>query len=133
MTDLAGPMELTQSRADVWQRKPIRWGDVALFLLFCVFTFIWMLPALWSLITSFREEADIQRQLITLTPTALTLELLRADPRRRTGRSMVRQQHRGGRHSHHRPDSSSARWRPLRSLVFRSGASGRFTCSRSSE
>ena len=33
-----------------------------------------MLPALWSLITSFRHEADIQRQLITLTPTTLTLD-----------------------------------------------------------
>jgi multiple sugar transport system permease protein len=49
--------------------------DIAtLYLLFCLFTFIWMMPALWSLITSFRYEADIQRQLITLVPTRLTFE-----------------------------------------------------------
>ena len=37
----------------------------AIFLtLFCGFTFLWMLPALWSLVTSFRYEADIQRNLI---------------------------------------------------------------------
>jgi multiple sugar transport system permease protein len=42
-------------------------------LLFCVFTFLWMLPALWSLVTSFRYEADIQRQLIGL-PFPVTLD-----------------------------------------------------------
>ena len=74
MTALARPLELASSDADVWWRKPINWGNVALYLLFCLFTFIWMLPALWSLITSFRYDADIQRQLITLTPTTLTLD-----------------------------------------------------------
>ncbi|MEO7221266.1 MAG: carbohydrate ABC transporter permease [Devosia sp.] len=74
MTDLVRPLELASSPVAVWGRKPIKWGDVTLYLLFCLFTFIWMLPALWSLITSFRHEADIQRQLITLMPNSLTLE-----------------------------------------------------------
>jgi multiple sugar transport system permease protein len=74
MTALAKPLELESSPADVSWHKPAKWGDIALYLLFCVFTFIWMMPALWSLITSFRYEADIQRQLITLTPTTLTLD-----------------------------------------------------------
>ena len=74
MIDLSRPMELTSSGADIVRRGPLKWGQAILFLLFCLFTFIWMLPALWSLITSFRYEADIQRQLITLTPTALTVE-----------------------------------------------------------
>ena len=74
MTDIARPLQLASSPAAAWWRKPIPWGDVALYLLFCVFTFIWMLPALWSLITSFRTEAEIQRQLVTFTPTSLTLD-----------------------------------------------------------
>jgi multiple sugar transport system permease protein len=74
MTSLASSLELASPRAAVWWRRPTKWGNVALYLLFCLFTFIWMLPALWSLITSFRYEADIQRQLITLVPTSLTLE-----------------------------------------------------------
>jgi multiple sugar transport system permease protein len=74
MTDLARPLNLEFARPAVWPRKPIKWGDVTLYALFCVFTFIWMLPALWSLISSFRTEADIQRQLITLTPTSLTFD-----------------------------------------------------------
>lgn len=74
MTALAKPLERELPAADVWWRRPIKWSDVALYLLFCFFTFIWMMPALWSLITSFRYEADIQRQLVTLMPTRLTLE-----------------------------------------------------------
>jgi multiple sugar transport system permease protein len=74
MTTAVQPLELASSQADAWWRRRYKAGDVALFLLFCLFTFLWMLPALWSLITSFRDEADIQRQLITLTPTALTLD-----------------------------------------------------------
>jgi multiple sugar transport system permease protein len=74
MTSLASPLDVASPRAAAWWRRPIKWGNVALYLLFCLFTFIWMLPALWSLITSFRYEADIQRQLITLAPTSLTLE-----------------------------------------------------------
>ena len=74
MTALDRPLELSSTGDTVLPRKPINWGNVALYLLFCLFTFVWMLPALWSLITSFRAEADIQRQLITLMPTSLTLE-----------------------------------------------------------
>ncbi len=74
MTDLARPLELASSLGAVGRRKPLNWRNVLLFALFCLFTFIWMLPALWSLITSFRHEAEIQRQLITLAPTSLTLE-----------------------------------------------------------
>lgn len=45
-----------------------------LYAVFAVFTFMWMLPALWSLGTSFRMEADIQRDLINFVPIPLTLE-----------------------------------------------------------
>ena len=74
MTALARPLEFASSGAADWWRRPIKWSDVALYLFFCLFTFIWMLPAVWSLITSFRYDSDIQRQLITLTPTTLTLD-----------------------------------------------------------
>ncbi len=74
MTASTSSLELAKSRAVTWWRGPNSWRDIALYLLFCVFTFLWMLPALWSLITSFRSEPDIQRQLITLMPTSLTLE-----------------------------------------------------------
>jgi multiple sugar transport system permease protein len=74
MTSLGKPLELAVPLASARRRKPINWGNVALYLFFCLFTFFWMLPALWSLITSFRHDADIQRQLITLMPTTLTLE-----------------------------------------------------------
>lgn len=58
-----------------WPRvRPIRWRSALLYLLFCAFTFAWMLPALWSLVTSFRHEADIQRQLVSLVPLPLTLD-----------------------------------------------------------
>jgi multiple sugar transport system permease protein len=56
------------------RRRPIHWPNVLLFLLFCGFTFVWMMPALWSLVTSFRHEADIQRNLISLVPLPFTLE-----------------------------------------------------------
>ena len=56
------------------RRKPINWVNVALFLLFCAFTFVWMMPALWSLMTSFRYEADIQRSLISLVPIPFTFD-----------------------------------------------------------
>jgi multiple sugar transport system permease protein len=47
---------------------------VLLYLLFCGFTFVWMLPALWSLVTSFRVEADIQREIVSLVPIPFTVE-----------------------------------------------------------
>lgn len=75
MSALARPMDLgSADDAALSGRKRVNWGNVVLYALFCLFTFLWMLPALWSLITSFRVEADIQRQLITLAPTALTLD-----------------------------------------------------------
>jgi multiple sugar transport system permease protein len=56
------------------RRRRINWTNGLLFLLFCGFTFVWMMPALWSLVTSFRHEADIQRNLISLVPLPFTLE-----------------------------------------------------------
>jgi multiple sugar transport system permease protein len=43
-------------------------------LLFGGFTFLWMLPAIWSLVTSFRYETDIQRDLVGLIPFPFTTE-----------------------------------------------------------
>ena len=54
--------------------KLITWQEILFALLFCAFTFIWMLPAIWSLVTSFRYETDIQRDLIGFMPFPLTLE-----------------------------------------------------------
>ena len=56
------------------RRKPINWPNVLLYLMFCAFTFVWMLPAAWSLVTSFRYEADIQRDLVTLVPIPFTVD-----------------------------------------------------------
>jgi multiple sugar transport system permease protein len=52
----------------------INWVSVLLYLAFCGFTFLWMLPAFWSLTTSFRHETDIQRSLISLAPIPFTLD-----------------------------------------------------------
>lgn len=56
------------------RRRRVAPGSVALYLAFCAFTFLWMMPALWSLVTSFRQEADIQRQIISLLPLPFTTE-----------------------------------------------------------
>jgi multiple sugar transport system permease protein len=55
-------------------RKPVNWWQILFILLFCGFTFLWMLPAIWSLVTSFRYENDIQRDLIGFIPFPLTIE-----------------------------------------------------------
>lgn len=47
---------------------------VLLYLLFVGFAFVWMLPALWSLVTSFRVEAAIQRDIVSLVPLPFTLD-----------------------------------------------------------
>jgi multiple sugar transport system permease protein len=52
----------------------INWRNMLLYLLFCAFTFVWMMPAFWSLVTSFRYEADIQRDLVSLVPIPFTLD-----------------------------------------------------------
>jgi multiple sugar transport system permease protein len=54
--------------------KIIHWQQILFALVFCGFTFIWMLPALWSLVTSFRLENDIQRDLIGFFPFPLTFD-----------------------------------------------------------
>jgi multiple sugar transport system permease protein len=56
------------------RRRRIEPRSVALYLIFGVVTFLWMLPAVWSLVTSFRYETDIQRDLLGLIPFPLTLE-----------------------------------------------------------
>ncbi|MBX3062680.1 MAG: carbohydrate ABC transporter permease [Anaerolineae bacterium] len=56
------------------RRKPVNWQRLLFALLFCSFTFLWMLPAIWSLVTSFRYETDIQRDLIGFIPFPFTLE-----------------------------------------------------------
>ena len=39
-----------------------------------IFAFIWMLPVLWTLVSSFRTEASLQRHLASLMPHPFTLE-----------------------------------------------------------
>lgn len=60
--------------ASASRRGPINWRMVTLVVLFAAFTFAWMLPAFWSLATSFRPEAEIQRDLVSLIPVPFTLE-----------------------------------------------------------
>jgi multiple sugar transport system permease protein len=52
----------------------IDWQKILFALLFGAFTFLWMLPAIWSLVTSFRYETDIQRDLIGFFPFPLTTD-----------------------------------------------------------
>jgi multiple sugar transport system permease protein len=54
--------------------KPVNWRRIIFILLFSGFTFLWMLPATWSLVTSFRYENDIQRDLVGFVPFPFTTE-----------------------------------------------------------
>jgi multiple sugar transport system permease protein len=54
--------------------KALTWKHLIFALIFCGFTFLWMLPATWSLVTSFRFETDIQRDLIGLSPFPFTTD-----------------------------------------------------------
>ena len=98
-----------------------------------LFTFIWMLPALWSLIDLVPLRGGHPAPALRLTPTPADPGALRADPGRRAGRSLVRQQPRRGRHPHRRP----ARALLARGLCVRAHpvprASGRSTCWCSSD
>jgi multiple sugar transport system permease protein len=62
------------ARAAVTHRRRLSWRDVALYGAFCLVTIMWMLPATWSLVASFRHETDIQRDLLGLVPIPFTLE-----------------------------------------------------------
>jgi multiple sugar transport system permease protein len=53
--------------------NPTNWQQILFGLLFFAFTFLWMLPAIWSLVTSFRYETDIQRDLLGFVPFPMTL------------------------------------------------------------
>jgi multiple sugar transport system permease protein len=55
-------------------RRRLSLGNVALYGAFCLVTIIWMLPATWSLVASFRHETDIQRDLLGMVPIPFTLE-----------------------------------------------------------
>lgn len=65
---------MSQSNVISVNGRRISWRQILFALLFCGFTFVWMLPAIWSLVTSFRYENDIQRDLIGLVPFPLTTE-----------------------------------------------------------
>jgi multiple sugar transport system permease protein len=52
----------------------VNWRRILFALLFCGFTILWMLPATWSLVTSFRYETDIQRDLVGFVPFPFTTE-----------------------------------------------------------
>jgi multiple sugar transport system permease protein len=72
---VAGSVESSAGSAHVSvRRRRFNPRTVALYLVFGAVTFLWMLPAIWSLVTSFRVETDIQRDLLGLTPFPLTLE-----------------------------------------------------------
>jgi multiple sugar transport system permease protein len=58
----------------MWQGgNSVDWRKILFGGLFCLFTFLWMLPAIWSLVTSFRYETDIQRDLVGFIPFPMTL------------------------------------------------------------
>ena len=64
----------TAAHATIASRRRVTWRDVALYGVFCLVTIIWMLPATWSLVASFRHETDIQRDLLGLVPIPFTFE-----------------------------------------------------------
>jgi multiple sugar transport system permease protein len=75
MSDVARSIDARAASSAI----PVRIGNVGLrrmlFLaIFIVLTVLWMFPAIWSLVTSFRHEADIQRDLIGWMPLPFTLE-----------------------------------------------------------
>lgn len=73
----AGATTVDQDRAaqaTTSARRRVTWRDIALYGAFCLVTIIWMLPATWSLVASFRHETDIQRDLLGLVPIPFTLE-----------------------------------------------------------
>jgi multiple sugar transport system permease protein len=62
------------ARATDSLRRRVTWRNIALYGAFCLVTIIWMLPATWSLVASFRHETDIQRDLLGFVPIPFTLE-----------------------------------------------------------
>jgi multiple sugar transport system permease protein len=75
MSAAARPVDQdTVSTRVVAGRRRLTWRNVALYGAFCLVTIIWMLPATWSLVASFRHETDIQRDLLGLVPIPFTLE-----------------------------------------------------------
>jgi multiple sugar transport system permease protein len=72
---VARPLEgSAASTAVAVRRRRIDLRKAFFFGLFCAVTVLWMLPAIWSLVTSFRYETDIQRDLIGFVPLPFTLE-----------------------------------------------------------
>ena len=63
-----------EARGTVATRRRFAWRNVALYGVFCLVTIMWMLPATWSLVASFRHETDIQRDLLGLVPIPFTFE-----------------------------------------------------------
>ncbi len=58
-----------------WKRQRIENRRGSLYVLAVgLFAFIWMLPVLWTLVTSFRPEAALQRNLASLIPYPFTTE-----------------------------------------------------------
>ena len=75
MSTDAGAIKAASVVADAGvRRRRIEPRTVILYAAFVAVTFLWMLPAIWSLVTSFRYETDIQRDLLGLVPFPLTLE-----------------------------------------------------------
>ena len=57
------------------KRQRTEWRRGSLYVLAVgVFAFVWMLPVLWTLVTSFRPEAALQRNLASLIPYPFTTE-----------------------------------------------------------
>jgi multiple sugar transport system permease protein len=74
MSSVARPVEVSAASTTLAVRRRVSVRRVMLFALFCALTALWMLPAIWSLVTSFRVETDIQRDVLGLMPLPFTLE-----------------------------------------------------------
>jgi multiple sugar transport system permease protein len=75
MSATAGAVEPDRvTQGSIVTRRRVTWRNIALYGAFCLVTIIWMLPATWSLVASFRHETDIQRDLLGMVPIPFTFE-----------------------------------------------------------
>ena len=56
------------------RQRQERWSERVYLLVVGIFAFIWMLPVVWTVVTSFRTQAALQRNLASLIPYPFTIE-----------------------------------------------------------